>query len=86
MYTVSAFFETSGVWSFGLLIICVVDESRLSQSYMMPLNLQPVPDLRLVRVSAPIAAAGSGHVGDVNTTIDRIAKKGENGCDLSFFY
>jgi len=57
----------------------VVDEARLSQSYMMPLNLQPVPDLRLVRVSAPIAATKSGQAGNINTTIDRIAKKGTVG-------
>jgi len=46
---------------------------------MMPFNLQPVPDLRLVRVSAPIAATKSGQAGDINTTIDRIAKKGVAG-------
>ena len=43
---------------------------------MMPLNLQPVPDLRLLRVSAPIAATTSGQAGGINATIDRIAKKG----------
>ena len=57
----------------------VVDENRLSQSYMMPLNLQPVPDLRSLRVSAPIAATKLVQAGDINATIDRIAKKGTVG-------
>ena len=50
-----------------------VDESRLSQSYMMPLNFQHVPDPRRLRISAPIAATKSE---GTNATIDRIAKKG----------
>jgi len=46
---------------------------------MMPLNLQPVPDLRHLRVSAPIAATKPGQAGGINATIDRIAKKGASG-------
>lgn len=43
---------------------------------MMPLNFQNIPDPRLLRVSVPIAAIKLEQAGDVNLTMDRIAKKG----------
>jgi hypothetical protein len=43
---------------------------------MMPLDFQRAPDLRRLRISAPMAATKSEQADDTNPTIDRIAKKG----------
>lgn len=53
---------------------------------MMPLNIQRVPDPRLLMVSVPIVAIKSEQAEGTNTTIDRIAKKGGRSFEDLIFH
>jgi hypothetical protein len=43
---------------------------------MMPSNYQHVPDLRRLRISAPIVATKPGNTEETSSTIGRIIKRG----------